>query len=159
MYISLAGALTVSVLTLIPKFTPAMPQRSKAMGLVLFSERGVYTALVVFIILLLALLSRYPIQLRRNVRVHAVIYSIFFLNGGMVMLTRAVLGLKSPVTVDQVSLVINLACITAWLVLLNKAGETLAERKPISSESERRLMLQLEGLNAAMLRVSRQKIG
>jgi len=104
---SLVGAVTISILTLIPKITPSMAQRSKMMGVVVVSERGVYTALAVFILLLLALLSRYPIQLPRNVRVHAIIYSIFFLSGGMVMLSRAVVGLKAAKTEDLVSIVIN----------------------------------------------------
>jgi hypothetical protein len=159
MYASLGGALVISVLTLIPKITPTMAQRSKVIGLVVVSERGVYTALAMFIILLLALLSRYPIQVRRNVRVHAVIYSIFFFSGGMVMLTRAVLGLKAIGIVNPLSILINLACVLSWLLLLKPAGEAVAERKAVASNHELRLMLQLEGLNAALLRVSRQKIG
>lgn len=159
MYASLIGALVISLLTLIPKITPTMAQRSKAIGLVVVSERGVYTALAVFIILLLALLSRYPIQLRRNARVHAVIYSIFFFNGGMVMLSRSALGLKAMTIVNLLSIVINLACVFSWLILLNPAGEAVAERTVASNSHEQRLMLQLEGLNAALLRVSRPKIG
>ena len=159
MYASLAGALVISVLTLIPKITPTMAQRSKAVGLVAFSERGVYTALALFIILLLAILSRYPIQLRRNVRVHAVIYSIFFLSGGVVMLIRAVLGLKDVTMVNLLSTVINLACVFSWLILLKPAGEAVAQRTVASNSHEERLMLQLEGLNAALLRVSRTKMG
>jgi hypothetical protein len=156
---SLVGAVTISILTLIPKFTPTMPQRSKMVGVVLFTERGVSTALALFIILLLALLSRYPIHLRRNVRIHAVIYSIFFLSGGAVLLSRAVLGLKAADAINMGNIVVNLGCVFSWLVLLSPAGEEIAARKPVASEHERRLMLQLEGLNTALLRVSRQKVG
>jgi hypothetical protein len=159
MVASLVGAVSVSILTLIPKITPSMAQRSKVIGVVVFTERGIYTALAVFIILLLALLSRYPIHLRRNVRIHALVYSIFFLNGGMVLLSRAVLGLKAVDTINLVSIVINMGCVFSWLTLLNPAGEALADRKPAASDHERRLLLQLDGLNAAMLRVSRQKLG
>src|SRR5262245_24306583 len=52
MYISLTGALTVSILTLIPQIQPSMPQRSKVMRIILVSERGIETALAVFILLL-----------------------------------------------------------------------------------------------------------
>ncbi|MDE3165784.1 MAG: hypothetical protein KGN36_08265, partial [Acidobacteriota bacterium] len=58
MYVSLSGAVAVSILTLIPKFKPTTPQVSKALGVLAATERGVETALAVFIILLLALLSR-----------------------------------------------------------------------------------------------------
>ena len=136
MYASVVGAVAISVLTLIPKIKPSMAQRSNALGFVVVSERGVYTALAIFIVLLLALLSRYPIKLRRNVRVHAVAYSIFFLNGGLVTLARAVLGLKELGTVNAVNIALNLACVFSWLILLTPAGETLAERKPVASEHE-----------------------
>jgi hypothetical protein len=159
MYASVVGAIAISVLTLIPTIKPSMPQRSKAMFFVVVSERGVYTALAIFIVLLLAFLSRYPIKLRRNVRVHAVAYSIFFLNGGLVTLSRSVLGMKELGTVTAVNMGLNLACLFSWLILLNPAGEILAGRKPAASEHERRLMMQLDGLNAAMMRVSRQKLG
>jgi hypothetical protein len=159
MTVSLFGAVTISILTLIPQITPSMPQRSKMIRAVIFTERGVYTALEVFIILLLALLSRYPIQLRRNVRIHAVVYSIFLLWGGAVVLSRAVLGLKAAGTINLVNIAINLGCVFSWLVLLTPAGETLIERKAVASDHERRLLLQLEGLNTALLRVSRQKVG
>ncbi len=160
MYASLAGAVAISILTLIPKIQPSMPQRSKTMNLVVVSERGIDTALAIFIFLLLALLSRYPIQLRRNVRVHAVVYSIFFLTGTMGMTARALLGLKLMGTLNTVNTIINVCCVFAWLILLNPAGEEVRPRQAVAvGDNERRLLLQLEGLNTALLRVGRSRIG
>ena len=157
MYASVVGAVGISIMTLIPGITPSMPQTSRAMGIVVYTERGIDTALALFIILLLVLLSRYPIKLRRNVRVHALIYSIFFLNGTAVVLARAVLGRRSLDTLNTVNSVINAGCVFAWLFLLNRAGEEVPERKAgADSEQEKRLLLQLQGLNSALLRVSRK---
>jgi len=160
MYISLVCAVAISIATVIPKIRPSMPQRSKVMGYVMVSERGTQTALALFILVLLFLLSRYPIRLSRNVRVHAVIYSVFFLSGTITILARTVLGLKSMDTWNLVSSAINLACVSAWLILLSPVGEKVGERKiGAKGENERRLLLQLEGINAALLRISRSKAG
>jgi hypothetical protein len=160
MYVSLLGAVVISILTLLPKITPSMPQRSKNLGFVFGAERGVDTALAVFIVLLLAFLSRYPIRLSRNVRVHAVIYSVFFLLGVAGLLARSFFGIKDFATWNLVNVVLNLGCISAWLVLLSPAGETVRDAKPgTQPENEKRLLLQLEGLNAALLRVSRSRLG
>ena len=160
MYASLVGAVAVAILTLIPKIQPSMPQRSVAIGYVQVSERGIETALAVFIFLLLVLLSRYPIHLRRNVRIHAVVYSIFFLGSTMAVLARTILGMKSLSTLNTIGSVINVCCIFAWLILLRPAGEKAPARQmKAAGEDERRLLLQLEGINAALLRVGRPKVG
>lgn len=160
MYASLVGAVAVAILTLIPKIQPSMPQRSQAIGYLLVSERGIDTALAMFIFLLLALLSRYPIHLRRNVRIHAVVYSVFFLSSTMAILARTILGMKSLSTLNTIGSVINVCCMFAWLILLRPAGEKAPARQvKAAGESERRLLLQLEGINAALLRVGRPKVG
>ena len=110
--------------------------------------------------LLLALLSRYPIELRPNVRVHAVIYSTYFLNGGMIMLVRSVLGLKAVEVWDTATGFVTVVCLFAWCFLLSPAGEKVgASKARHDTAHERRLILQLEGLNTALMRVSRQKVG
>jgi hypothetical protein len=157
MTVSVVCGVTIAIMTLLPRIQPSMPQVSKAMGVVIYAERGLNTALAVFIILLLAILSRYPIRLRRNVRVHAVIYSIFFLSSTASSMARAVMGLKSVEVLATAHVVVQAGCILAWLFLLNRAGEETPATKPaIADKDQERLLLQLQGLNAAFLRVSRQ---
>jgi hypothetical protein len=160
MYLSLIGSIAISFLTLIPKIQPAMRQGTKVMGFIITGERTVVTALALFIVLLLVVLSRYPIRLKRNVRVHAVVYAIFFFSHTIGAITRTVLGLKLAVPVATAFLIINLCSIIAWLVLLQPESEQVAVRtaRP-DTEREKRLLLQLDSLNAALLRVSRQRVG
>src|SRR5260370_30655892 len=73
MYLAMTVSVIISVLSLIPKITPTTPQTSKIMTFVLGTERGVDTALALFIVLLLLFLSRYPVRLSRNVRTYALI--------------------------------------------------------------------------------------
>ena len=160
MYASAIGSAVISILSLIPTIKPSMPYRSQVVRYILAGERGINLALLVFIVLLLAILSRYPIRLRRNVRIHAIVYSIFFFSNSMEALARTLLGLKLGDTLNTVNLVVSLGSMLAWLILLSPAGEKVADRKPAADpEHERRLMTQLEGLNVALLRVSRQKVG
>jgi purine-cytosine permease-like protein len=160
MYISLVGSMAIAILTLLPNIQPSMPQRSKIMGFVIASERGIDTALALFIILLLALLSRYPIQLRRNVRVNAVVYSVYFLTGTMNTLAWTILGMRSLGTLNTVITVLNVCSIFAWLILLSPAGEKVTELKSgVKSDNERRLLMQLEDLNAALLRLRADRVG
>ena len=160
MYLSLVGALALSLLTLLPTIQPSMPQRSKVMWLVMASQRGVETSLALFIILLLALLSRYPIQLRRNVRVNAVVYSVYFLSGTMNTLAWTILGLKSIGTLNTVVTLVNVCSGFAWLFLLSPAGEKVAAPKVgAKGASERRLLMQLDDLNAALLRLRANRVG
>jgi len=160
MYASVIGSAIISILSLIPRIQASMPYKSRVIRYILAGERGIDLALLVFIILLLAILSRYPIQLRRNVRIHAIVYSIFFFSNTMEALARTVLGLKLGDTLNTINAVVSLCSMLSWLILLSPAGEKMGERKPAAdSEHERRLMIQLEGLNLALLRVSRQKIG
>jgi hypothetical protein len=160
MYASLVGSVAIAILTVLPKIQPSMPQRSKIMGFVLNSERMVDTALAVFIILLLALLSRYPIQLRRNVRVIALVYSVYFLSGTLNMTVRTILGMQSLGTLNVVITVVNMCSVYAWLFLLSPAGEKVAVAKQgVKAENERRLLMQLEDLNAALLRFRADRVG
>ena len=160
MYLSLVGSVVIAILTLLPKIQSSMPQRSKIMGFVMASERAVDTALALFIILLLALLSRYPIQLRRNVRVNAVVCSVYFLTGTMNMVAWTILGMKSLGTLNTVMTVVNVCSVFAWLILLSPAGEKVAATKVgAKGDNERRLLMQLEDLNAALLRLRANRVG
>ena len=71
MYLAMAVSVTVSMLSLLPRITPAMPQRTRIMGYVYAAERGVDFSLAIFILLILLFLARYPVPSSRNVVVHA----------------------------------------------------------------------------------------
>src|ERR1039458_8161467 len=78
LYVSLAISVSISAISLLPQIKPSLPQQSKIMFYMLATERGVNTGLAIFIVLILCFLSLFPVKLSRNVRVHALVYSIFF---------------------------------------------------------------------------------
>jgi hypothetical protein len=122
---------------------------------VLATERGIQTALAIFIILILCFLSFFPVKLSRNVRVHALVFSIFFLSTTFVLLMRSLFGMHLADQVNEMLMGITAASVVAWLTLLRPAGEDSRRAPaPVGPEYESRLLAHLDSLNAALLRTS-----
>jgi hypothetical protein len=152
-YLSLAISIAISALSLLPKIKPGWPQRSKWMYYELATERGVDTSLAIFIILMLCFLSLFPIRLSRNVRVLALVYSIFFLSNTFVVLMKSLFGLKMMDEVNTLLYAVTATSVVAWLILLKPAGEEVqVNRVRIEKGYEERLLTHLDSLNSALLR-------
>jgi len=157
MYLAMAVSVTVSVLSLLPRITPAMPQETRIMGYVYATERGVDFSLAIFILLILFFLSRYPVPLSRNVVVHSVVFSLFFLSNTLGVLLRSVFGLHVSGEISLCMMGISSACMVAWLVLLNAKGEEVRlSTLHFGRGDEERILLQLDALNDTLLRASRK---
>jgi hypothetical protein len=148
---------TVSVLSLLPKLGPSLPEPSRRLMYEFAAERGVDLALVIFILLIVWFLTKYPVPLSRNVVVHTVIYSIFFLSDALVLLWRTLLGYHVIEYMNVVSTVVSSACAVAWWLLLSAKGEEVPVHGPqLRPDSEERILQQLDMLNATILKVSRK---
>jgi hypothetical protein len=102
-------------------------------------------------------LTRYPVPLSRNVVVHTVIYSIFFLSEALVLLWRTLLGYTVSGTYNVVAMAISSACAIAWWLMLSAKGEEVRPQgTQLRPESEERILQQLDLLNATLLKVSRK---
>jgi hypothetical protein len=157
MCVGLAVAVTLSVLSLLPRITPATPQLSRIMGYILATERGVDFSLAIFILLILFFLSRYPVPLSRNVAVHSVVFSVFFLSNTLGILLRSVFGLHVNDQINLFLMGVSSACVVAWLVLLNAKGEKVRlSALHFGRGDEERILLQLDSLNDTLLRASRK---
>jgi hypothetical protein len=159
LYASSAVAAAISILTLLPKIKPTMPQATKILGYVYAFDRGVDLSLVIIILLMLAFLSRFPITLSRNVVVHASLYSIYFLASSMYGLLWRVLGMKARSEVDLAFQGIAAACTLAWFFLLTPKGEEVpAKRFSFSPAYEKRALEQLAAINHALLKSNKVKV-
>lgn len=156
MYVAVAVSVGLSILSLLPHFSPSTPQRSQTLRYFYATERGVVFCLAIFILLILFFLSRYPVRLSRNVLVHTALYSIYFLSGSVGMLLASALGLG---VYDQINLFltgISSLCAFAWFFLLSREGEEIETNVPLyGPDYERRALQQLEALNATLMKVSR----
>ena len=89
------------------------------------AERAVYFSLAVFLLSILWFLLQYPITLSRNIIVHSLVFSVYFLGNTVLYLLLSMRGFGkgSLVVVTYALDAITLAAVGAWLVLLNPAGE------------------------------------
>jgi energy-converting hydrogenase Eha subunit A len=158
MYLVSAVSVAVSAISMIQKTTPQMPQRSEwAIGLIIATERGLDFSLAIFLILMLFALNWYTVPLSRNVVAHSVIYTLFFLAGGMSMILRTLFGLKNLHAVDTGAMAATCACFLAWFFLLSAKGEeTPVTQRWFAPEQEERILLHLDALNANLLKVTKK---
>src|SRR5580698_7965895 len=148
---------TISVLTLLPKIAISTPEPSKRLYYEVGAERGVDLALVIFILLIVWFLSKYPVPLSPNVVTHTVIYSVFFLTDAMVLLCRTLFGFHITLTFNLITGAISAACSIAGWLLLSAKGEDVRPQGPqMRPDSEERILHQLDLLNETLLKVSRK---
>ena len=121
-------------------------------------ERGIAFGLVIFIVILLYFISRYPIKLPRNNVVHAMLYSIWFLGDAAILLMSSFVPEAWGYSFVNSGLALfDSASYVGWAVLLSKAGEyqETRVRQHISPERERILIDELNSMNTALLRAGR----
>ena len=121
------------------------------------AERAVYFSLVVFLLTMLALLMRYPITLNRNVIVHSVVFSVYFLSNTAIFLLLSTRGFGAIRIAIFATQAVNLGALGTWLAMLNKAGEQRRQRlHPARLPGrEEQLIGQLNSLNMALMRAAR----
>jgi hypothetical protein len=157
-YVVSGVSVAISAISLIHKITPQMPQSSVAVGLIVATERGLDFSLAIFLILMLFVLSWYTVPLGRNVVAHAVIYTVFFLAGGMSMILRTLFGLKNLNAVDIGGIAATCACFVAWFLVLSAKGEETPVTKPwFAPEQEERILVHLDALNAALMKAGQKR--
>jgi len=157
MGLGMVVSLTLSFLSLLPKITPAMPQRTRKLGYFYAADRGVTFCLAIFLLLMLFLLSRYPVPLSRNVILHATLYTVFFLSNTLNVILSSVFGLRLYTAVDTALMGVSTACALAWAFLLTPKGEEVRMTIPhFGPEHEERLLYQLDSLNTTLLRAARK---
>lgn len=128
-------------------------------------ERAVYFSLAVFLLSILGFLMQYPITLNRNVIVHSMVFSVYFLGYTVFYLLLSMRRKESTAQLQAFIFAITygldtimLAAIGAWLVMLNPAGELrkVSLRPQWMPGREEELVSQLNHLNAALLRATRK---
>jgi hypothetical protein len=154
MYAALVVAIPVSILSVIPHFRVHDADNTKLMGLYFATDRGIDFSLALFLLLILFFLSRYPINLSRNVVVHSALYTILFFSDAFAVFLRT-FKIVARLPANIVLLSLSCSCIVAWLILLNPRGEMVHANFPyISPQREKNALLQLASLNATLLRVA-----
>jgi hypothetical protein len=156
MGVAMVIAVAVSIISFWVARALVQAQNSAIAGFELKAEARLDLALVLFILLIIWFLGRYPIPLNRNVVVHTVVYSVFFFANSL-GLVFWLLRIKIVDSVNTTLMGIASACAIAWWIGLTPQGEEVQAHLPsLGSGAEQRVLLQLEALNATLLRASRK---
>jgi hypothetical protein len=120
-------------------------------------ERGIAFGLVIFIIIMLYFISRYPIKLPRNTVVHCILYSLWFLGDAAILLLTSLLPKSYGHFFNAGIACLEIGSYIGWTLLLSKSGEfqETRVRRDITPEHERALIGELDAMNELLLRAGR----
>jgi hypothetical protein len=154
---AMAIAVAVSMLGLRGATTHEVQKFSFWVVFELRAEARLDLALVLFILLIIGFLGRYPIRLNRNVIVHTVVYSVFFFANSLgLVFWFFKINIKDEL-VNTTLMGIASVCAVAWWIGLSQKGEEVQVHLPsLGPGAEQRALQQLEALNATLLRASRK---
>ncbi len=156
LFAGVGTSLTISLLSLVPRMTLAITQQSKTMFWYLAIERGFMLGLAIFLLFMMGFLVLYTVPISRNVKMHARIYTIFFVSNYLTFLLRSLFGYEVAPATNGIGQFVSMACVFAWFFLLSPKGEEVKTSAPvIGPEQERRVLQHLDALNATLLKVSR----
>jgi len=153
---ALIAAVTISIVSLIPDLSSPHPYPYIHLTTVI--GRAVCGSLALFLLGVTVFLVLFPVPLSRNVVVHSVVYSIYFLTLTLAYFVHNVFGPQTLPVVNLVLQGVTGLTLVAWMLLLSPAGEqvVVASRRPWEAEDEERLVRHLDLINAALLRVARK---
>ena len=156
---SLCIALVLSSASLMPTWKSLRTQAALFQRYLMI-ERGIDFALVILLLLILGFLLSLPIPLSRNVVIHCILYSAFFMSNTMGILLVNVTGTNISISVSLILQGVSALCLLAWLIFLTREGEVkkVVLRRQLTSSDEEQLLGQLANINATLMRASK-KIG
>jgi hypothetical protein len=151
MYGGMLVSVGISLLGLLPRIQSPMTARSRTLALLTAGNRSVNLALAVFLILMLFLVTRYPVRLSRNVMLNTVVFSVFFLSNTFGAIMHTLFDRQLGLTMDTALTALSTICSLAWLVLLTPAGEETGDWLHFSPDYEKRVLGKLDLLNRVLL--------
>jgi hypothetical protein len=121
-------------------------------------ERGIETSLAIFLLLLLMLVAWFPVPLSRNLLIHCCVYTTYFFANNVINLFWHLGGTDANYWTSMSRFGVALGCYFCWAFYLSRSGEdrTASLHLGRSPLEEKRLLSQLEGLNATLLRTTRK---
>ena len=122
------------------------------------AERWVISSLVVLLLSITVFMIWFPVPLRKNIVVHSLVFFLYFISKALALFFRNTMG---PTAINLVNLAVMCtaaACLIIWIFCLNREGERqeVKHRVQWDPESEKRLLHQLDSINASLMRSARK---
>jgi hypothetical protein len=156
-FVAVATSTAISALTVSVTTTGALV-KNPLLYYYALAERGIVTSLAIFLLLLMVLVAWFPVPLSRNLLIHCSVYTAYFFALNVIDLFWHLSGLQASYWSNMARYVVALGCYFCWAFLLSPSGEdrTASLHLGRSPLEEKRLLGQLEGLNATLLRTARK---
>jgi hypothetical protein len=115
-------------------------------------RRGIYTSLLVFLVLLVSFISVFPVRLSRNTVIHIVVFSVSFLFFTVSSLAVNLQGVDVIPLLNLTAALVGVMASLVWLFALNPAGEhTDTHLRPgVSGKQAAVLLEKLQSINDSM---------
>jgi len=151
MYGGVAVSGFISFLSLLPHMTSTMPARSRLLAYWMAADRGISLSLVIFLLLMLLAVSRYPVRLSRNVILNAVLFTVCFLCDSLTAILTTVFDLRLSLLVYVTLSGVVASCLLVWLFYLTPEGEQAHfDWIQFGHEYEKRVLARLDALNRVL---------
>jgi hypothetical protein len=121
-------------------------------------ERVVSTVALLVLLVILAFVLWFPVQMPRNLAVFSVGLVIYFAANTGLMLTRGFWSRESLLLVSNLIAFILAACYAYWTIFITREGEVTRVRMGHGWDlvKQERLIGQLEAMNASLVRAARR---
>lgn len=118
------------------------------------TETTVYSALLVFLLLLALFVLYHPAPIRRNLLAHGVGFTVYMISSAAAVWLRNQDAAQWTRTASTLRLVFSLGGLVLWAWLLSPRGEeeSVEVHVPLSEETGQRVLEQLAALNSALER-------
>ncbi len=153
MLVALGASAGVSLLLHWPEFSFS-GESYRYLRMVYLLETTVYSALLVFLLLLALFVLYHPAPLKRNLLAHGIGYGAYMLSSAAAVWLRNQDATQWTRAASTLRLGVAMAGLAAWAWLLSPQGEeeTVDVHVPLSPATERRVLERLEALNSALER-------
>ncbi len=123
------------------------------LGMVNWIRRGVAFSLVLFIAVMTGFIAYYPIPLKKNTVLHAVLNVIYFLATTMGVFYRNLVGPSVARTLSMLLGALTACVLFSWVFWLRAEGEKRMKRVGVkwTEEQELRLLQQLKSINDSLV--------
>lgn len=117
-------------------------------------ETTVYSALLVFLLLLALFVLYHPAPIRKNLLAHGIGFSVYMLSSAAAVWLRNQDSTQWTRAASTLRLGATVAGLAAWALLLDPRGEEemVDVHIPLSEQTERQVLARLEALNSALER-------
>lgn len=158
------AAVAIAVAISIVSLSPDLSNTSEVYRRLLYLsvvQRGIYSSVALFLLLITLFLAWYPIPLNRNTVTFAIGYAVYFLGQAAALFVRNISGPEVTRNVSTAMLAIHCCVFVLWLIYLDQAGQAKKvvlghQWKPGDDE---RLVAQLSAVNRSLLRAGRKPAG